>query len=278
MKTILVNYNGKQISTGIKTEWNELDWSDIKFVVEHFLGNIERIYGTEEEVRGKKVVFVKDATFLRTITGSLIVKLWNIKPRLLRQIPGAQLDLLIDEYLPIKFLFEDNKFTKNPLKRVFHWGWYYGPGDDFSTIDFEEYCYADAQWNKYRLSKKEEDLNLFAAILLREARNNYEGIDCRKIFNPQLVETRLRMATRLSIYKKTALWLWWEGCRNKQAGIHKYFFRKSASSKSSGGSLLGLMMAMSKDIFGSFNETKRVNCKVVFARIDQLIKENEEKE
>jgi hypothetical protein len=280
VRTILINHKGHQVTTSIKTEWNELSWSDLKFVIEHFFGNLRRMYETIEQKGKAPIVNVKDGKLLRSVIAGITVKLWDIKPRLLKEISGEQLDKLIDEYLPIEFLFKDNSFTRCPVARVFWWGWLYGPGDDFKTIDFEEYCYGDAQYHKFRSSRKEEDLNLFAALLIRKPGISTNIIDIRETFNPQLVERRLKAIRRIPFEKKFALWLWWEGCRNKQAGIYKHFFKKSdaSSSPSSGGSMFQLMMEMSKDIFGPLDKTKRVNCKVAFSRMDQLIKQSEDRE
>lgn len=279
MRSILINYKGKQVETFIKTEWNELSRSDIAFIVKHFFGNLERIYGKREEIRSVKEVTVKDNALLRAVIAGITLKLWDIKPSIFKQIPGAELDKLIDMYFPIKFLFDSNQFTKCPVKQFFYWGWYYGPGDDFSTIDFEEYCYGDAQYYKFRKSKKMEDLDLFVALLIRKAPKQLTyGIDRRRTFMPQLVEERLPMARSMSVERKMSLWLWWEGCRNKQAGIYKRFFRKASEGEKATGSLFQVMLSMSKDIFGPLEQTKRVNCKVAFARMDQLIKESEENE
>jgi hypothetical protein len=279
MRTILINYKGTQVTTSIKTEWNELDWGDLKFIIEHFFGNLTRIYETGLNERKEKQVHVKDAVLLRSVIAGITYKLWDVKPNVFKEITGEELDKLIDMYLPISFLFEGNKFTKCPIKKVFYMGLFYGPGDDFSTIDFEEYCYADSQYYKFNALKKEEDLDLLAAILMRPKSWNPNGIDKRIPFHPQLVEKRLGMARHMSMEKKMALYLWWEGCKNKQAGLYKRFFGGGGSSKGSGGgSMFSAMMAMSKDIFGTFEQTKRVNCKVAFARMEQLLQEAEERE
>ena len=277
MRTILINYKGGQVETHIKSEWNELTWSDLRFVIEHFFGNLDRIYVKNDNPEEGGKLVVNDKRLLRSVIAGITLKLWDIKPNVFKEIPGSELDKLIDMYFPIKFLMEGNGFTKCPVKRVFHWGWYQAPGDDFTTVDFEEFCYADAQYYKFRKTRKIEDLDMFAAILLRKApKQKVEGIEKRGVFNPQLVEKRLPMARSLSYERKLALWLWWEGCRQKQAKIYKDFFKKGDDSGNSGGSLFNVMLSMSKDIFGPLEQTKRVNCKLAFARMDQLIKQSNE--
>lgn len=279
MKTVLVNYRGTAIETRIKSHWNELTRSELAFIITHFIGNIERLYETVIDEEGKPKRQVKDWSLLRTIMAGVTLKLWNVNPMVLKEIPGEQLDRLVDGYMPVHFLFEDNLLTRSPIAYYWHRGiCYAGPADDWKGTDFEEYVYADAQWVKYQRSRKPEDLDLFAALLLRPMSLMAwvrDDVDKRVVFNPQKAEKRLPMTRKMSHASKYALFLWWEGCRNKQTKIRKRVFGGGGSGKG-GGSMLDVMMNMSKDIFGSYDATRRVNVKLALARMEMLLKQAEE--
>lgn len=281
MKTVLVNYRDTTIKTGIKNHWNELTWGELRFIIVHFIGNIERIYETVITEEGKPQRQVKDWNLLRSIMAGITVKLWNVKPMVLKEITGKQLDELVEQHMPVHFIFEDNLLTNCPVRYYWHHGLCYaGPADDWKGTDFEEYVYADAQWAKYAKTRKPEDMDLFTALLMRPLNPVAwiaGAIDKRVTFNPQHAERRLAMARHMSFERKYALFLLWEGCRNKQAKIRKRVFRGGGSGKG-GGSMLDVMMNMSKDIFGSFDATRRVNVKFALARMEMLLKQAEEME
>lgn len=283
MREILIEYKGRRVSTQIKTAWDELDLSDLRCVVEFFVGNSQRLFEKVKDETGQVVHKIVNAELMGFVMGALTIKFWNIGPKLLRELPGAELDRLTEGVMPAKFILEGNKLTKCPIRWVYRGGRFlFGPGDNWSTIDFEEYIYADKKWADFAESKDVKDLDMMCAILFRGWRPFYgwrnNPLDRRRVFNPQVVECRLYAMGKLSYVDKYCMFLWWEGCRNKQAGIYKRVFEGGTGGKGGNGSMLDVMMALSGDIFGGYEQTKRVNIKVVFARMKQKLLEADERE
>jgi len=277
MLKIKIKYNDALVDTDIRNRWNDITLSDMVFLVQHFFNNTGRLYETVRVDGKPEEVRLKDERLFRVIIAGITLKLWNIKPWLLKEITGEELDNLVEVARPWEFIIKSNELTNNLVKRFFYWKglrYYYGPLDDFKTMDCEEYVYCDTQFTKYRKTPTEENLNLFTAILMRKARKDkHTGIDKREVFNPQRVEERLKMAASMPYEYKYALMLWYEGCRNKCVKNYWRFFEGNGSSGGEATTMMNVMMAMSKDIFGTFDQVKRVPIKVMMARTEQLLKE-----
>ena len=117
---------------------------------------------------------------------------------------------------------------------------YYGPADKLFNITLAEYIKAEVFYTNYLKNNDEEQLNKLIAVLYRKRKlfiskksETYRG-DLRRKFNDHLVSLHAKKLNKLPAEVKTAIAIYYEGCR---AFLHKQFpgvFKSSGTGRQSG--------------------------------------------
>ena len=109
--------------------------------------------------------------------------------------------------------------------------WWYGPGNYYDHITFDEFVHCDVFAQEYISTGNEHFLNCLAAVLYRPSRPTHpkgdlkkeaepglkikpDGTDRRTKFDPKKVEHQAKQLAELPAKYKTLAWFYWLGCKN----------------------------------------------------------------
>lgn len=215
------------------------------------------------------------------------------------RISGEDLAVMISGLGAVKFYFGENLLTRNLQMEIqiprpsgtpfVEGGILVGPSDNFGNMNMEEFSFADSFFVKWSLgvpgqARNDRNLDMVCAILYRPvdpAKNSeaadYDG-DMREAFNRHNVEARLPLMASVPTENKTAVAVWYEGCREAMINRYSRVFggKKRDPGSSPGDTWLEVMLAMSGGKFGSYNETAKTPLQLMMREMERSLKEAEE--
>lgn len=195
----------------------------------------------------------------------------------------------IAELFPrIEWLFKKNNLTKNLLpvievpRRFSFFGTtrLYGPADNFDNLTIGEFSDCEACLDQWERTKDALWLNRFIGILYRprlkgldKTAADYKG-DERQPYNFHLNDFLAAMADKLDDRTKSAILLWYMGCRAELTQCFPYIFDKSKAAKEGGtGNWVEVIHALAGPKFGTIAQTEKANLKIVFTELTVMQKQ-----
>lgn len=177
----------------------------------------------------------------------------------------------------------NSKLTIN-LVPAFKHGWhtYYGPSDKLFNISFVEYITAEGFFNAYIKTMDPLQLDKLVATLyrkrswkVRKQSINYRG-DTRQRFNDHLIDGRAKRLKNINPEIKTAIALYYEGCRAFLQTQFPGVFKTAGPGRSSGvPAMLSLVDALTA---GDVTKTEQVRSSYLYDVMVHLQKAVEHQE
>ncbi len=161
-----------------------------------------------------------------------------------------------------KYYMLDPQLSKNLIPEIsfglpFFKSTWYGPSDSLTNITFSEFIHAETAYDKLVKTNNDEYLNRIVAILYRPAGKiktcdvDYRG-DTREPFNDFLIDRRSKRAIFIRDNIKTAILLFYAGCRRALTKIFPEVFSGSASGGDTFKSYMSLV-----EILAGYDITKK---------------------
>jgi len=130
--------------------------------------------------------------------------------------------------------------TKNPFPKIrvglFKQQVWYGAQDRLRNISFEEFCEADALFMAYAKTQKPTFLHRLIAVLYRPKAENYDPKspdfqgEIREKFNSFTVDSRLKLAQKISPSVQLAIYLFFAGARTAMTQEFPDLFQADSNS------------------------------------------------
>lgn len=199
---------------------------------------------------------------------------------------------LQDKLFPhIKFLFEENKLTKQIITEIkvgakyqfFGTRFLYGPADNFDNLTLAEFSDTESCLDNFDTTQEDIWLDRFLAVLYRPKKKIYhphhadfDG-DIRQPYNFHLNDFIATMVQKVPVNVKLAVVLWYTGCRNDFVSNNQFLFSKSNSDKAKEtGGWTDVMHGLAGPKFGTVEQTGRTNLKVIARELKELHKHAQE--
>lgn len=209
------------------------------------------------------------------------------KVKFLRKLPNAVITYLSLEDELTGWIFQSAAVSHYHIQELNIGGkTWYGPPGDMLTISVAEFVechsYYTAYIEKGTAGQECEDLlNRMIATLYRPGRLFYSlgkfspgfKIDRRARSNEYRMEKRVLEIAKLSPELKMALFIQYSGAVEVFSKNFEHAFG-SQGDGGDGGTWLKLLMEMSGDIFGNFEETQKVDVFTFFMKVDANIAKN----
>ena len=181
----------------------------------------------------------------------------------------------------------NSKLSKNLLPqirfgRIFKRTWH-GPADSISNISFSEFIHAETAYDKLLSTSREQYLNRLVAILYRPAGDDninspdFRG-DVRRKFNDFLIEKSAKKAASMSKNFKTAVLIYYIGCRYAITRIFPEVFKGSASDIDTFKSYMNLVETLSNYDITKKEEIRGAYLYDVLLTLNQSIIRDRERE
>jgi len=118
----------------------------------------------------------------------------------------------------------------------------------------------------------EHALNCFVAILYRLPKKDYDkrlnsAGDIRRPFNPHEIGYYAAKISRWPVAIKTAILLWFDGCREQIHALYDVFGKPSDTSTDEPG-MFEVIRALCGDKYGSFEQVEHLNVHVAMREIE----------
>jgi hypothetical protein len=194
------------------------------------------------------------------------------------------------DYLPAllsisKFLFEKVDRTKNPFpilrgkNRLLH-----GPADSLMSICVKEFIFADSFFTSYKKTLGRDELDMLVSVLYRPGKQikatdpGFTG-DYRIPFNNMAIDEWMPDVKLLPMAEKTAIALFYEGCRSNFEKLYPKVFEKHEENPTTNNSQgwYSLLSELPADKFGTLTQREQVNIDVMFTELNYLLGKMEEK-
>lgn len=158
----------------------------------------------------------------------------------------------------------ESKLTINLVPTFKHrFTTYYGPSDKLFNISFVEYITAEGYFSKYINNQDPLLLDKLVATLyrkrsyrIRKSGINYRG-DIRQKFNDHLIDRRARKLKNMNPEVKTAIALFYEGCRTFLQKQFPDVFKSAASGGKKSG-VPGMLALVDALTLGDVTKTEQV--------------------
>lgn len=252
MVEIELKYNQKSESISIPQSWNELNLDQLLYVAKFWESWKLMAKANVTLLRAKALLFVQ------LMNGNTR---FNLKSRIDR-ISKLTNEELFELTELTSFIFKANTLTVCPFP-VLRFGFkkFYPPNDNLGNIKAEEFHFADMFYLQYVNHDHDKALDYMIATLYRPKLNG-----SRIPFNYEKIEPYSK-TLRLSYEEKQAILLWYIGCREKMVENNKDLFSAPNEASARNNGWLPIIMALSGDKFGSFNETKQMDMALIFMEI-----------
>lgn len=194
-----------------------------------------------------------------------------------------------EELFPlIEWLFKKNELTRNLIPVIEVGGKFsffgttklHGPADDFNNLTIEEFSDCESCLDQWNATGDELWLNRFIGILYRPKQKginpaaiNFKG-DMRQPYNFHLNDFIAAMVSKTDGRIKTAVLLWYMGCRNNLAQCFPAVFTSAKDNKAhSGSNWTEVIHALAGPKFGTIEQTGRIPLKIVFTELTAMQKQ-----
>lgn len=257
---LVVNEKANEFT--LPEKWNELSLKQLLY--------ISNLWQSWAMMMKADMTFFKAKAllFLEMLNGNTIFNRNGRKKLITSLAPEDQTDLvgLVD------FVFKDNTLTACPLPMV-RVGFknYYAPGDGLVDITASEFHFADRFFMAYTKDETDENLNNFIACIYRKAvaKSDKSGKK-REAFNHLLIEENSNKLARLPYAEKQLMLLWYIGCRKALVAANADLFQQGDGNDTSNKGWLPLIMALSGDKFGTFEQTGATDFQLILMELREM--------
>ena len=214
----------------------------------------------------------------------------GIPLKYLKQIESAQ---WVDIFPHVNYVFEDvPSVSKNMLpslkiglfrKRL------YGPIGMCENLTLFEMMEADTAFIAASNFQNIDKIYLLASILYRPKRSDLRkfkkskkwNYDIREEYNQKVAEERIKLMKKVPMYKLVAIFIFYLSFRNKElvnSPILEPIFKGKDKNMGLTIGWLGTLLAVSDGVFGTLDETKEQNWKLVLVKLanDLTVRENQD--
>lgn len=261
MAEIKLEYNNTRTVISFVDDWNALTKDQLFYIAENW--QLWKAVALEN----KSLILAKAAILLRLLTGTKK----EIKKQAL-QLKSLTGEELYDCVQVSNFIFEKNTLTNCPLPIVrVGLKKFYAPNNSLSNITGFEFSFADLNFMKYHNSGNEEHLNNLIATIYRPGVSVFNKTGEKRVtFNHKLIETYAKKIKKLSYAEKQLILIWFMGCRQQIIDENKSVFTGENQQKSEVSGWISVIMALSGDRFGTFEQTGHTDLSLIFLHLRQL--------
>lgn len=216
--------------------------------------------------------------------------LTGIPLRLLKEINSAQ---WVDIFPHVNYVFEDvPSVSKNmlpSLKIGFFRKRLYGPTGMCENISLFEMMEADTAFIAASNFQNIDKIYFLASILYRPKRSDLRSFkkskkwnyDIREEYNQKVAEERIKLMKKVPMYKLVAIFIFYLSFRNKElvnSPILEPIFKGKDKNMGLTIGWLGTLLAVSDGVFGTLDQTKEQNWKLVLVKLanDLTVRENQD--
>jgi hypothetical protein len=266
MVSVLLKYtsNNKSIVDDISVpeNWNELSTKQLLYIANLWQAWQLMAKNNLDLNRVKALLFVQlikgTTVFNKQKRVKLITKLTNEEQWALLQLTN--------------FIFIKNTLTVCPFP-VIRIGFkkYYAPNNKLGNIKALEFHFADFFYIKYLQTESNNDLNNLIACIYRPAPKTAETGEKRVPFYMANIEKNAKAISKLSFAKKQAILLWYIGCRTYIVEQHPHIFSSENQQKSNDKGFLPLIMALSGNKFGNYDQTAQTDLVLILIELEEAI-------
>ena len=257
MPQIQLKYNNQIDVIDIPGNWNELSHQQLLYIAEYWEAWKLLAKNNQSLLRAKALLFVE------LMCGNTLS---NKKKRvdLLAKLQNEELYELTEL---TNFIFEANTLTVCPIPRIKTlFQKLHAPNDKLGNLTAFEFAFADSFFMKYIDNADILQLDLMIATLYRPL--IWSGR--RKAFDKDKIESYLPAVKKLAYAEKQLILLWYQGCRIKIIEDNRTLFSKENQSSAKNKGWISIILAMSGDKFGSFDETGNTDLHLIFMELNEL--------
>lgn len=257
MTSIELKYNNNSEVIRIADSWNDLSRKQLLYIAEYWEAWKLLAKNNQSLLRAKALLFVE------LMCGNTLS---NKKKRvdLLAKLQNEELYRLTEL---TNFIFEANTLTVCPIQSIKTlFTKLVAPNDKLGNLTAFEFAFADAFFMKYIDNSDIFQLDLMIATLYRPLR--WSGR--RKAFDKDKIESYLPAVQKLSYAEKQSILLWYQGCRITIIEDNRALFSKENQSSAKNKGWISVILAMSGDKFGSFDQTGNTDLHLIFMELNEL--------
>jgi hypothetical protein len=155
----------------------------------------------------------------------------------------------------------------------------YGPQNKLANLTAEEFMYCEASYERWLQTTQTSHLDLLFTVLFRR---KYFFNTFRASFDAQKLPKAQIRAAKLKSYVKKAVAMNYAGIRNLIIDRHPNVWKKATEGETSGSggttNWAGIILDLSGDKFGTYEQTIKTNIWLVLADLDKKAKQAAEME
>ena len=256
MRTLTIDEN--EIS--IAETFNELSNDQLIAYVKNYYIMLPRFFWIKDD----KHEVISNDTYNALLHAQLI-NILKIDEDTFQKFSAEDVVFLIDEMQVISFLLEESTLTKNHFIKLKDK--LIGPDDDFADLTGEEYLWAEKFYLEYKETRGVTKLNAMIACLYKTVNKKKEILP----FEVKRISVIEKWIEQIEMYKKIAILLFFEGCRNEIPELYPEMFR---GKKSEDSDFKEVLLQVAKDgPFGEFDKVLKTNIHLIFSELNRVSKE-----
>ncbi len=155
----------------------------------------------------------------------------------------------------------------------------HGPSDSLNSLSFQEFVYVDGFYLAYCATKDIEQLNNMIVCMYRPRNPNLDVLakdytgDMRAPFNSNAVDIWLPAVKKLPLEVKTAIYLFYTGCRQKMEKDYASVFSAGDETENGDGDgWYGVLSNLPSEKFGTLAERENTPVHTVFQELNIIMK------
>lgn len=257
MRTLTID--GKEIS--IAENFNELTSEQLFCYVESFYLQLPRFFWLNED--GEREPISIDC--YNALQYAQLLNLLKIDLEAFEKFTGEDVVFLIDEMGVINFLLEECNLTINHVKQIN--SLLFGPDDDFGNISGLRYMWAEKFYIEFKETLDASKLDAMIACLCNQVDFSNKAVE----FDINNIQDIVTTISQLDAIKKTAILLYFEGCRNEIPELYPFVF---SGKKAADVEFMEVLLQVAKDgPFGDFDKVLNTNIHLIFSELNRVSKE-----
>jgi hypothetical protein len=262
--------NNKSVVDDISVpeNWNELSKKQLLYIANLWQAWQLMAKNNLDLNRAKALLFVQlmkgTTIFNKQKRVNLITKLTNEEQWALLQLTN--------------FIFIKNTLTVCPFPEIqIGFKRCYAPNNKLGNIKALEFHFADFFYMKYVKTENDADLNNMIACIYRPAPKTSETGEKRVPFYMAKIEEYAKAVSKLSFAQKQAILLWYIGCRTFIVEKYTHIFSSENQSEAKNKGWLPLIMALSGDKFGNYDQTSQTDFILILTEVEEAIERKPKK-
>jgi hypothetical protein len=181
----------------------------------------------------------------------------------------------------IDWVFAANTLTEQHIKSF---NGYCAPKSEFDNLTLAEFHFTELFYRQI-IDGDGHALDKLIAVLCREPKKDYDfkrdvDGDARAAFNANVINySANRISKTFPAKVKTAILMWYDGCRQHLAELYPDAFSAPGAKETSDElGMYDMIRSLSGDRFGTINEVEKVFVHTAFVEIEKIIEENRKTE